>query len=244
MRTSLWLCLGLPALALEALGLGDSPQACVLTTAGRESRVRIGNRAAYALGIVPGMRAGAAQALGDVKVYTRGGSAEQAALEALAAWCGQFTSVVSLAPPDGLLLEIGQSLTLFGGVATLVERVRGGVLDLGYQPLLAIAPTPLAAIFFVRAHQEVCITDPRQLHALLSRLPLAVLGVDVRIAEALAGLGLREVGECLRLPRDGLARRFGPALVRSARPRLGPAAGPASTLRASRALRASPRSPA
>lgn len=214
MRASLWLCLGLPALALEALGLGDSPQAYVLTTAGREPRVRIGNRAAYALGIAPGMRAGAAQALGDVEVYTRGGSAEQAALEALAAWCGQFTSFVSLAPPDGLLLEIGESLTLFGGVATLVERVRAGVVDLGYQPLLAIAPTPLAAIFFVRAQQEVCITDPRQLHALLSRLPLAVLGVDVRIAEALAGLGLREVGECLRLPRDGLARRFGPALVR------------------------------
>ncbi|MGH8490868.1 MAG: Y-family DNA polymerase, partial [Gammaproteobacteria bacterium] len=209
MRDSLWLCLGLPALPIEALGLGDSPQACVLTTPGREPRIRIGNRAAYALGIAPGMRAGAAQALGDIKVYTPPrGSAERTALEALAAWCGQFTSVVSLAPPDGLLLEIGQSLTLFGGVAKLVERVRAGVADLGYQPLLAIAPTPLAAIFFVRARQAICVTDPRQLHALLSRLPLAVLGVDVRIAEALAGLGLREVGECLRLPRDGLARRF------------------------------------
>ncbi|MGH8567434.1 MAG: Y-family DNA polymerase, partial [Gammaproteobacteria bacterium] len=214
MRASLWLCLGLPALPLEALGLGDSPQACVLTTPGRESRIRVGNRAAYALGIVPGMCAGAAQALGDIKVYIPRGSAERAALKALAAWCGQFTSLVSLAPPDGLLLEIGWSLTLFGGVAKLVERVRAGVVELGYQPLLAVAPTPLAAIFFVRARQAICVTDPRQLHAPLSRLPLAVLGVDERIAEALAGLGLREVGECLRLPRDGLARRFGPALVR------------------------------
>ncbi|MGH2627435.1 MAG: Y-family DNA polymerase, partial [Anaerolineales bacterium] len=86
MRASLWLCLGLPALALEALGLRDSPQACVLTTAVA--------------------RAGAAQALEDIKVYTPRGSAERAALESLAAWCGQFTSFVSLAPPDGLLLEI------------------------------------------------------------------------------------------------------------------------------------------
>lgn len=164
-------------------------------------------------------------------------------LEALAAWCGQFTSFVSLAPPDGLLLEIGQSLTFFGGVATLVERVRAGVVDLGYQPLLAIAPTPLAAIFFVRARQAICITDPRQLHAPLSRLPLAVLGVDVRIAEALTGLGLREVGECLRLPRDGLARRFGPELVRLLDRASGRQPDPRLPFEPP-ALRASPRSPA
>ncbi|MGH8612811.1 MAG: Y-family DNA polymerase [Gammaproteobacteria bacterium] len=211
--TPLWLCLGLPTLPLEALGLGDSHAACVLTSGGRDPRVLLGNRPAYALGIAPGLRVGAAYALGDIKVYTRRESKERSAIESLAVWCGQFTSLVSLAPPDGLLLEIGKSLALFQGIEKLAEGIRAGVAELGYQAILAIAPTPLGAIFFARARQAVCITEVKQLLRPLSRLPLEVLGVDERVAEALRGLGLRDLGGCLRLPRDGLARRFGPEFV-------------------------------
>jgi protein ImuB len=209
----LWICLGLPALPLEALGLGQESKACVLSTGGQDPRVLIGSRAAYLLGITKGMRLGAAYALGQIEVHAHCGSAEQAALEALAAWCGQFTSCVSLAPPEGLLLEIGRSLALFHGLEELVHAIRSGVSDLGYQAILAIAPTPLAAIFFVRAHQAICLTDPRHLRGALGRLPLMVLGLEDGVAEALAGLGLRDLGDCLCLPRDGLARRFGPELL-------------------------------
>ncbi len=209
----LWLCLGLPALPLEALGLGEGPVACVLSTGGQDPRVLIGSRAAYLLGIAPGMHLGAAHVLGHIEVHSRCGSAEQAALEALAAWCGQFTSLVSLAPPDGLLLEIGRSLALFHGLEGLVRRIRAGVSELGYHAILTIAPTPLAAIFFVRAHRAICLTDPRYLHDALGRLPLGVLGLYEDVTEALAGLGLRDLGDCLRLPRDGLTRRFGPDLL-------------------------------
>lgn len=210
---SLWLCLGLPALPLEALGLGETPGASVLSTGGHDPRVLMGNRAACALGIIPGMRTGAAHALGSLEVHTRCESAERAALHALAAWCGQFTSFVSLAFPDGLLLEVGKSLSLFGGIEAIRRSIRTGVAALGYQPILAIAPTPLGAIFFVRACQESCLTDLRQLRGPLGRLPLEVLGVDEGVAEALVGLGLRDLGDYLRLPRDGMARRFGPDVV-------------------------------
>lgn len=136
-----------PALPLEALGLGETPGASVLSTGGHDPRVLMGNRAACALGITPGMRTGAAHALGSIEVHTRCESAERAALHALAAWCGQFTSFVSLASPDGLLLEVGKSLSLFGGIEAIRRAIRTGVAALGYQPILAIAPTPLGAIF-------------------------------------------------------------------------------------------------
>lgn len=39
------------------------------------------------------------------------------------------------------------------------------------------------------------------------------LGLDAAVLEKLQGLGLRCIGDCLRLPRDGFARRFGPELL-------------------------------
>jgi protein ImuB len=159
------------------------------------------------------MRIGAAHALGRIEVQMRSKSAERAALEALAAWCGQFTSFVSLAPPEGLLLEIGRSLALFRGLEELLRRIRSGVSQLGYRAILAIAPTPLGAIFFARAHRSISLTDPLHLRGELGRLPLGVLGLEDGVEEALAGLGLRDLGDCLRLPREGLTRRFGPELL-------------------------------
>ncbi|MGH8658748.1 MAG: Y-family DNA polymerase [Gammaproteobacteria bacterium] len=224
---TLWLCLGLPALPLEALGgSGHEHQACVITTGGHDSRVLLGNRAAYALGIAPDLSIGAAQALGEIRVYARSAASEEAALKALAACCGQFTSWVSLAPPEGLLLEVGKSLNLFGGIEALLDRIRRGVQALGYAPCLALAPTPLAALFFVRAGQEVAITESQGSRALLSRLPLTVLQIEGSTAKALSGCGLRNLGDLLRLPRAGLARRFGPHLVSVLDRALGRAADP------------------
>lgn len=128
------------------------------------------------------MRLGAAHALGHIEVHSRCGSAEQAALEALAAWCSQFTSLVSLAPPDDLLLEIGRSLALFHGLEGLVRHIHAGVSEIGYQAILAIAPTPLAAIFFVRAHRAIHLTDPQHLHDALGRLPLMWSWVSMTVS--------------------------------------------------------------
>ncbi len=181
---------------------------------GREQRVLIANRAALRQGVRSGMRVSAAQALArGLRVLIQDARAQQRALEQLAAWCNQFTSQVCLAPPQALLLEVQGSLTLFGGLEALLERLRNGLAGLGYAAQLAVAPTPLAATWLALAGSEVRVTTPAALAGVLARLPLSGLGLPPARLQSLQNMGVRTVGECRRLPRDGLARRLGAELV-------------------------------
>ena len=132
-------------------------------------------------------------------------------LEQLASRAQRFTPRVSLVPPDGLLLEIRGSLHLFAGAAALREELRSECLRLQVQPLLAIAPTPLAALAAARAGQSLEVLDAAQLTGQLSPLPLTALRWPEETLARLALLGVRTVGAVLRLPRAGFARRFGRA---------------------------------
>jgi len=142
-------------------------------------------------------------------VYPRDRKAEQDALHKLAAWAYQFSSQVSLYPPCALLLEIQGSLTLFGGYAALVDRLRTGLQALGYLAQLAAAPTPLAAFALACCDREQHVESGHQLTATLASLPLSVLDWEQVLLDRLEGMGVRRIGDLLRLPRDGLARRLG-----------------------------------
>jgi len=122
-------------------------------------------------------------------------------LEAIAAWACQFTPKVSLEPPQGLLLEVGGSLRLFGGMGALAERIGAGIASMGFQAGIATAGTPRAALWLSRSpHQDL---EKVEIEAACSGEPLAFL----------QGIGIDTVGALLRLPREGLARRCGQALV-------------------------------
>src|SRR5215208_6140334 len=77
----------------------------------------------------------------------------QKILERLATGAQRFTPRVSLAPPDGLLLEVKGSLNLFGGVSGLRLAVAQLHRSAGVEAILALAPTPLAALVRARANQ-------------------------------------------------------------------------------------------
>lgn len=213
---ALWLCLRLPRLALEVFGQGGlAPGPAVVAAGrGRAQRIAVCNAEAEALGVHPGMRLGAAHALGSVRVLTRDVRAETRALEALAVWAVQFTPWVSPVEGEGLLLEVAGSLGLFGGVESLVGRVREGCAALGYDARLGLAPTPTAALLFARAGTHAGCLEPTQLAGALSPLPLDVLDLPEKPLRALRDLGLARLGDVLRLPRDGLARRLEPGLLR------------------------------
>ncbi len=211
----MWLSIYLPRLALEVSARGGRSDRPVALEAAERGTLFSCNEAASARGLHPGLSLSAAFAIvGDLCVVKRDEAAEHSALKALAAWAGQFTSMVSLAPPQSLLLEIRGSERLFGGRASLLARVRAGLDGLGYTTRLAVAPTPLGAELLARAGRGRGLTASRsRLIEELSKIPLEAMPLEARVMAELRGMGLRTLGDCCRMPRDGLARRVGPQTI-------------------------------
>jgi protein ImuB len=223
-RTELWLAIHLPDYVLESLrrpaasGLaanGASGAAAVVVDVGDGGKVVCAcDGDAAAAGVVRGMALNSALALlPGLSVLAREIPRERALLEAVATCAGDFTSRVALEPPDGLLLEVRGSLRLFGGARRLVARVRERLQSAGVEPRLAIAPAPLAALWFARTGKEVALRNRDSLASHLASLPLACTRWPAKSLESLATMGVRTVGDCLRLPRDGFARRFTPGML-------------------------------
>jgi len=130
-------------------------------------------------------------------------------LEQLALVAQRFTPRVSVAAPDGLLLEVKGSLQLFAGVRGLRTALMSECLRLKVQPVLAFAPTALAALVAARAGKPLLVMDLAQLTGQLAPLPLAALRWPPETLARLARVGVRTIGAALRLPRAGFAQRFG-----------------------------------
>jgi len=212
----LWLCASLPDFPLEIssrAASADEPLA-VAEGEGREQRIVAANECARRAGVRLGAHVSEAYALiHTLRVQPRDPAAEQGALAQLAAWSGQYTSFVSIVPPNALLLEIEGSRNLFGSYERLAASLRQGLKGLGYSTSIAIAPTPLGATWLARCGREVCVTDHAALFGVLAKLPLTCLDLDAEGESLLRGLGLTTLVDCLRLPRDGIARRVGPHIL-------------------------------
>ena len=214
----LWLGIHLALLPLEIHTRGqDITHALVIAeTQGQKQTVRLANVVAQQHGIQPGISVSSAYALAqDLRVVERNTRAEGAALEHLAAWAGQFTSLVNLAPPLDIVLEIGGSLRLYRGLPRLQRTLRDGLAQLGYSAALAVAPTPLAATWLARTQQNLQITDIARLTGVLAELPLHYTAFTEKQIQLLHGMGVQRLGDCLRLPRDGFARRLGDDTLRT-----------------------------
>ena len=134
---------------------------------------------------------------------------DPALLQRLAVLAQRFTPRVSLAPPDGLVLEVQGSLALFGGAARLYRAFRAGCQAAGCRPVLTLAPTPLAALAAARSGLSFKVLDLEHLVSAASALPLTALRWPPQLLQRLSKLGVYRVGQALRLPRAGFARRFG-----------------------------------
>ncbi len=212
----LWLGLHFPALPVAIFSRGSAEPAPLAVTEkqGRRSRVVACNAAAAARGVRSGMAVPAAQALvSGLVVHARDPAAERDALAGLAAWASRFTPAVSLQPPTGLLLEIGSCLQLHRGLDRLLGRVLSDLEELGYASTHACAPTALGAWLLARAGIRAVVRELAALEQTIVALPLTLLDQPADILEGLGKIGAHTLGDCLRLPRAGLARRFGRRLV-------------------------------
>jgi protein ImuB len=134
-------------------------------------------------------------------------------LERLCLHALRFTPRVSIEMPNALLLEIRGSVKLFGSLETLHAGIDAAWRHLQLEAASATAPSTLAALWLARAGRRVLIEDPSLLAGRLAELPIGCTAWDAERLRALRALGVTRVGELLRLPRAGLARRFGAAAV-------------------------------
>lgn len=219
--TMLWLCISLPQLPLDALSCDDADAAVVVTAC--EGNVRwiiCCNPAAERANLKAPMNYTLALAIHpQVTMLNRKLQAEQAALERLAAWAYQFSSTVilgeiyeelRLSRTTSLWLEIGSSLKLFGGFRKFIERIEDELKQLHYTYQLGIGPTLEGAALLARSGIRLVITTPHALYARIRNLPIPRLALAPEITQLLHTAGVRVIGLLLELPRDAIAKRFGP----------------------------------
>jgi protein ImuB len=137
---------------------------------------------------------------------------EREAIERLAAWAYQWTSLVSyqLSDPPRLWLELGASRNLFGGHTALLAKLETELTQLGYSHVCALAPSPHGAALLTQVERQRHVLTRAQLRMRLEPLPLTLLDLPQETRYALQSAGLRSIGQVLALPAAALARRFGP----------------------------------
>jgi protein ImuB len=217
---ALWLAIHLPQWPLDALQSGerDTSPAAVTDVLNGRSCVQVCNAQAMRLGIAPGMPINAAYALwAQLRTLPRDAAREYWELERLAEWAGSFTPRVSIEAPDGLLLEVKGSVRLFGGVRALAERVLRELRQRGVTARIALTPTPLASLCLARQPLPegdwICVRALSELPARMASVSLRQLRWSSSVLQTLDSMGVQTIGQCQRLPRDGLARRIGPECV-------------------------------
>jgi len=209
----LWLAVGLPDLALET-SARHMRLAAISCDSHRGPMVYAASRAARAQGIRSGMPITAAFALAhELRVYPRDPAAERAALKHLAEVLSRFSPVLSLEEPDAIVLEVGGSLRLFGGLGELARQIRASLTAHGHRHVMAVTPTPGASLLLAQNQHPDVVTDKASLRTALGKLPITILPFAALLRRRLFRTGVRTLYDLWRLPRVGLARRFGPELV-------------------------------
>ncbi len=207
------------------------------TLASRQIVVGLCDRA-KAAGVRRGMTLSQARSMaGEVQHQEHQPLKDAAGLEALARWMMRFTPVVALDTPlavggdgavvkltysgryynrlqtvqhkvrpdelavaeHGLFLDLTGCERVFHGLDNLLDQIRRAVAGFGLSAQIAVGPTPGAA--WANTFGDS-----------FDSIPVVGLRLTGEILHQLHHLGIRTLGQLLKVPRDSLPARFGPLL--------------------------------
>ncbi len=220
-----WIAVHLPLLSLESFIAGCGGEAADGTPVALidEHHVAAANAAAQALGVQPGLKRATALALAPRLLLGQADAQRDLdALRGVAHAALAFTPAVTLdigvAAFHTVLLEVQSTLRCFGGPRRLMQRLRAALAPLGHCCVYASAPTAQGAALLARMEQPPPGTtrhaaDPAALREAIAQAPSWLPGAALPHRPALQAMGLGTCGDLLALPRDGVARRFGAALL-------------------------------
>lgn len=207
----LWIALYLSRLPLEVFCPNWSSDTGTVVL--EQERVLAVSPLAHAAGVQVGMRRGGVLMLmPDARLVERDLLKEAEAQHAVAMALLQYTPLVAQAEESVLLLDIGASLRLFGGIRSLSRHVRANLRTLGFSGALSCAPTARGAWMLARRNAGRVVKMPALVRR-LDRLPSALAPPARPFAAWFEGIGCFNLGDMRRLPRPGLQRRCGRPLL-------------------------------
>ena len=215
-----WIAVHLPFIELEAFvpcWEHALPSSAVVVL--KQNRVIAMSSTAALAGVRLGMRRGGVQMLlPEVQFLHPDSTRETAALSAAALALLRYTPQVSIAEDASIVLDIGASIRLFGGLAALRRQIRATLRALGYSTTIGCAPTAKAAWLFARnaaqdGRQGQSCLRSTHLSSAIDRLPVHLLMASAQYQEFLQGLACHRLSDLRALPRAGLQRRCGKSLL-------------------------------
>ncbi|TMN25475.1 DNA polymerase Y family protein [Pseudoxanthomonas sp. X-1] len=215
----LWACILLPHLAMDTVlrRLPEDERAAPLALVEGPAQLRrlhSVNAAAAQAGLTPGMRLSAAHALlAQVRTVDFDAQDQARSQRFLASWAYRHSSLVSQQWPHAIVLEARASFRLFGPWPRFARRLRQELETLGFRHRLALAPTPRAAQVLAGREDGLAIARPERLQQVLDAVPVRAAHLPDDSGERLHRMGLHTLAALRALPRDGLRRRFGLALL-------------------------------
>lgn len=209
----MWLALYIPALPLQAFSHRDIETApiVVFEREARRPRVVARNQKAARSGVRLRSSLAEANALCDQLIaLPREPLRETAMLIRLANELGRLTPNIHLSASYGLQLDVSASLTLFGGMQTLVARVNAGLQAQHIRAHVVLAPSPRGARWLARAHRQLIVEEG--LADWLDDLGFDNTDLAPSLIEELQALNLHSLADLRRLSAKELNVRFGTEL--------------------------------
>lgn len=215
-------CVHLPALPLQLLlekhpGWIAFPMAVVDRDA-PTGRVLWVNQKAWHQRIRPGMRYASALSLAaDLRAAVVEQREIDEALDAIVLILRRFSpSVEASEEHPGLFWVSASGLgRLHDSLESWADDIERALADRGYRTTLVIGYDRFAVSALTLARHKVRIQEsPQRERKALMRVPLERLKPDPNLLDSLNRLGVRTVGQLMRLPRAKVAKRFGEAAER------------------------------
>lgn len=171
------------------------------------------DRPAHDAGVRAGMRRGGVLTLAsDAKLHERDELRERQAVSDVATALMQFSPQVAIAEEQTVLVDVSASLRLFGGIRSILRLIRGALAAFGFTVQTSTAPTGQAAWLMARYRGGQRLSIP-SFERQLRRLPALLVPEARRFADWFNGLGCESIADLRRLPRAGLKKRCGTALL-------------------------------
>lgn len=209
---ALWLYLQFPTLQLDCLYSatnGGLYERAIVIVDGKQNEVVQLNQAASQEGIHVGMGLGAAAALcAQLEVLPYEEKIETKKLKQLARWLYLVTADIALFPPNGLLLQVTNMLTLHQNLGQFWQAVRAHLQAFPVNYAYATGFSPYAARLLARRGINRITDDKTWLDKQLKRQELTHGDLTFKNIEQLQKVGVHYFADLLSLSLVDLSKRF------------------------------------